>query len=148
MHRSIRLVLVVLSLALAVGAATALSGCAKSAAKDSSGTAGSSESAAQAVPPTIELVAPAAGSTVPAGDVSLSVKTTGLKFVMPSNTLVPGEGHVHFSLDGAPIEMSTSPDFVYEGVAAGEHKLVAELVQNDTKSFSPPVEQEITFIAE
>jgi hypothetical protein len=37
---------------------------------------------------------------------------------------------------------------VYVGVAPGAHTLKAELVQNDTKSFNPPVEQEITFVAE
>ena len=77
----------------------------------------------------------------------MSVKATGLKFVMAGGTNVAGEGHVHFTLDGEPFKMSTSPDYTYEDVTPGEHKLVAELVQNDTKSFSPPVEQEITFTA-
>ena len=145
MHRSIRLVLIMLSFALAVGATTVLSGCAKSDAKESSG---SSQNVAPATAPTLELVAPAAGTTIAAGDVTMSVKTTGLKFVMPSNTLVPGEGHVHFTLDDGSEMMSTSPEYVYEGVSAGEHTLTAELVQNDTKPFSPPVKQEITFVAE
>jgi len=141
MHRSIRLSLVVLALVLAAGALIALGGCAKSV------STGAAEPAASVTPPTIEIVAPAAGATVPAGDVSMSVKTTDLKFVMPSNTAVAGEGHVHFSLDGGPEQMSDSPDYVYKDVAPGEHKLVAQLVQNDTKPFSPPVKQEITFVA-
>lgn len=145
MRRSSRLIVVALALTLLLAAATMLSGCAKGSA-DSGSTSESAVTAA--TPPTIELVSPAAGAKVPAGDVSLSVKTTGLKFVMPSNTLVPGEGHVHFELDDEPVMMSTTPDYVYEGVSAGEHKLTAELVQNDTKPFSPPVKQEITFIAE
>jgi len=141
MHRSIRLSLVVLSLALAAGALVALGGCAKG------GSTGADQSAAPVTPPTIEIVTPAAGATVPAGDVSMSVKTTDLKFVMPSNTPVAGEGHVHFSLDGGPEQMSAAPDYVYKDVAPGEHRLVAQLVQNDTKPFSPPVKQEITFVA-
>ncbi len=141
MHRSIRLSLVVLSLALAAGALVALGGCAKGAATGATGPAES------VTPPTIELVTPAEGATVPAGDVSVSVKTTGLKFAMPSNTLVAGEGHLHVTLDDEPFKMSTTPDYVYEGVTPGEHKLEVELVQNDTKSFSPPVKQEITFVA-
>lgn len=139
MARSIRLALVVLSLAALVGTAAVLGGCAKSTAEGTSGTAPT---------PTLELTTPTSGGTVAAGDVSISVKTTGLKFTMPSNTVVPGEGHVHFTLDDEPFKMSTSPDYVYEGVAAGEHTLTAELVQNDTKPLSPPVKQEITFIAE
>ena len=141
MHRSIRVPLVVLSLALVAGALMALGGCAKG------GSTGPDQSAAPATPPTIELVTPANGATVPAGDVSVSVKTTDLKFVMPSNTLVAGEGHLHVTLDDEPFKMSTTPDYVYEGVTPGEHKLEVELVQNDTKSFSPPVKQEITFVA-
>ena len=141
MHQSIRLPLVVLSLVLVAGALMALGGCAKS------GSTGSDQSAAPTTPPTIELVTPAEGATVPAGDVSVSVKTTGLKFVMPSNTLVAGEGHLHVTLDDEPFKMSTTPDYVYEGVTPGEHKLEVELVQNDTKSFSPPVKQVITFVA-
>ena len=66
---------------------------------------------------------------------------------MPSNTLVAGEGHLHVTLDDEPFKMSTTPDYVYEGVTPGEHKLEVELVQNDTKSFSPPVKQELTFVA-
>ena len=141
MHRSIRLPLVVLSLVLVAGALMALGGCAKGA------STGPDQSVPPVTPPTIELVTPAEGATVPAGDVSVSVKTTGLKFVMPSNTLVAGEGHLHVTLDDEPFKMSTTPDYVYEGVTPGEHKLEVELVQNDTKSFSPPVKQEITFVA-
>ena len=61
---------------------------------------------------------------------------------------VAGEGHVHFTLDGQPFKMSVNPDYVYAGVQPGSHTLEAELVQNDTKSFDPPVKQEITFVAE
>ena len=95
--------------------------------------------------PTLELLAPVAEGTVLAGDVKVSVKTTGLKFTMPGNTKVPGEGHVHFTLDEQPLQMSAKPEYVYKGVAPGQHKLKAELVQNDATSFNPPVEQEITF---
>lgn len=97
--------------------------------------------------PTIEVVEPTADTAVPAGDVRMSVKTTGLTFVMPGNTNVAGEGHVHFTLDGEPFKMSVTPEYMYEDVAPGEHTLEAELVQNDTEPFSPPVKQEITFTA-
>ena len=95
----------------------------------------------------MQLLEPVDGGTVPAGDVKMLVKTTGHKFVMASNTNVPGEGHVHFTLDGEPFKMSVEPNYTYEGVTPGEHTLEAELVQNDTKPFSPPVKQEIVFTA-
>jgi hypothetical protein len=96
-------------------------------------------------PPTVKIVEPVEGATIPAGDVKASVQTTGLKFVMPGNTNVPGQGHVHFTLDGRPLQMSAEPEYTFVGVASGQHTLRAELVQNDAKSFSPPVEQEIKF---
>jgi hypothetical protein len=139
--------LAAVSLVLLAGAAVALGGCSgKTASGSISAPVESNTSTAAA--PTIELITPAADSTVPSGDVSMSVKTTGLKFVMASNTNVAGEGHVHFTLDGQPFKMSVKPDYVYVGVAPGAHTLKAELVQNDTKSFNPPVEQEVTFKAE
>lgn len=127
---------------------TVLGGC--SGGKSSAGPARepAQSSADSVAPPTIELLSPAVNGVVPAGDVSMSVKTTGLKFVMASNTNVAGEGHVHFTLDDKPFEMSVKPDYTYEGVAPGSHTLEAELVQNDTKPFDPPVIQQITFTAE
>jgi hypothetical protein len=139
--------LAVVSLAVVAGAAVVLGGCSsKTASAPASAPAESNTAVAAA--PTIELISPAADSAVPSGDVRMSVKTTGLKFVMASNTNVAGEGHVHFTLDGQPFKMSVKPDYVYVGVAPGAHTLKAELVQNDTKSFNPPVEQEVTFKAE
>jgi hypothetical protein len=139
--------LCVVTLVIIAGAAVILGGCSgKSAAGPGSAPAASAASPATA--PTIEIVAPVADGKVAAGDVSMSVKTTGLKLVMASNTNVPGEGHVHFTLDSEPFKMSVKPDYVYAGVTPGQHTLKAELVQNDTKSFNPPVEQVITFTAE
>jgi hypothetical protein len=128
--------------ALAVSAAL-LGGCAQKPATTPESTAPQTAAA----PRTMQLLEPVDGATVPAGDVKMLVKTTGHKFVMASNTNVPGEGHVHFTLDGEPFKMSVTPDYVYAGVTPGEHTLEAELVQNDTKSFSPPVKQEIVFTA-
>ena len=142
MARFSRFTLVALVLLAFAASAALLGGCAQKPA-----TPQSAAPQAAVVSPTIKLVAPVEGETVPAGDVKMSVEVTGLKFVMASSTNVPGEGHVHFTLDGQPFKMSTTPDYVYEGVAPGEHTLVAELVQNDTKSFSPPVKQEIVFTA-
>lgn len=140
-------VLAVVSLVIIGGAVAVLSGCSGKTTPNPAAAPAASDTASVAAP-TIELVSPVADSAVPAGDVSMSVKTTGLKFVMASNTNVAGEGHVHFTLDGQPFKMSVKPDYVYADVTPGTHTLKAELVQNDTKSFNPPVEQEITFVAE
>jgi hypothetical protein len=137
----------VVTLVILAGAVVILGGCSGRSATGAGPAPVASNEGPVAVP-TIELVAPVADSKVAAGDLSISVNATGLKFVMASNTNVPGEGHVHFTLDGQPFKMSVKPDYVYEGVTPGQHTLEAELVQNDTKSFNPPVKQEITFTAE
>jgi hypothetical protein len=132
---------------LALGGLLAISlvaaGCSKTTA--ASGSATPPAQAQTSVAPTVELLAPVEGGTVSAGDVTASVKTTGLKFSMPSTTNVAGEGHVHFTLDSQPLQMSAKPEYTFTGVTPGQHKLKAELVQNDAKSFAPPVEQDITF---
>ncbi|MHB9002538.1 MAG: hypothetical protein ACYC6C_00550 [Coriobacteriia bacterium] len=96
---------------------------------------------------TVRLLTPTQDAEVPAGTVTVEVETSGLTFTMPSNTNVPGEGHVHFTLDDRPFEMATEPRLVIQDVSPGRHTLKAELVQNDTESFDPPIEQEIEFTA-
>lgn len=145
----VRLTLTALAILGLLAAALLVTACGASTsapARTDEGAAPSAQTAAVA-PPTVRLTSPLEGAEVPAGEVAIAVETTGLRFVMPSNTNVPGEGHVHFTLDDKPFQMSTSPEFVLKDVAPGPHRLKAELVQNDTKSFDLPVKQEITFTA-
>jgi len=100
-------------------------------------TGGETE-AAPGTPPTLRLTVPAADAIVPAGTVSVAVETTGLKYVMPSNTNVAGEGHVHFTLDDRPFIMSTTPNAELTDVEPGTHTLVAELVQTTRNHSIPP----------
>ena len=130
---------------IALGGLLAVSLVAAGCSKATTASGSATPSAQASVAPTLELLAPVQGGTVSAGDVTASVKTTGLKFSMPSTTNVAGEGHVHFTLDGQPLQMSAKPEYTFTGLTPGQHKLKAELVQNDAKSFAPPVEQEITF---
>ncbi|KAF0209293.1 MAG: hypothetical protein FD171_18 [Actinobacteria bacterium] len=109
---------------------------------------GTADPTAPVETPTVRITIPAGGAKVPAGTVTVAVETTGLEFVMPGGTNVAGQGHVHFSLDGGPIVMSVEKEAELKDVAPGTHTLVAELVQNDTESFSPPIEQEIEFVVE
>lgn len=139
--RKVSLALALLALPLALAA------CAGGGATSGTATPASAPVSASAAgaPPTIELLEPVASAVVPAGEVVVRVKTSGLEFVMPSNTNVPGQGHVHFTLDDQPFKMSTEPEYSFKDVAAGPHRLKAELVQNNTQSFDPPVKQEIEF---
>jgi hypothetical protein len=140
MVRSTRLAFLTLALLGLVLGSALLSGCSQKSAAPSTAAPASA-----VAPPTIKVVAPTEGATLPAGDIKVSVQTTGLKFVMPGGADVAGEGHVHFTLDSLPLKMSDKPDYTFTGVAAGAHTLHAELVQNDAKSFTPPVEQVVKF---
>lgn len=140
----------IIRIATAVGLALALGllvACAPST-PAGEGQAQTTESEAPATPPTVVLTVPAAGATVPAGTVKVAVETTGLKFVMPGGDNVPGEGHVHFTLDDRPEVMSVEREAGLKDVEPGTHTLIAELVQNDTEPFDPPIKQEIQFIVE
>ena len=124
-----------------------LFGCAESADVDPENRQLAS-SAPVAAAPTVKLIMPAAGATVPAGTVRVAVETTGLEFVMPSGTNVAGQGHVHFTLDDRPFVMSIEKGAELEDVEPGIHRLIVELVQNDTDSFDPPIKQELEFVVE
>lgn len=143
--RTIRIVSA-LVLLLALGLLAACAG--EPADPSSAGSGAQAGSAAPAVRPTIQLLTPQAGATVPAGTVAVTVETTDIEIVMPSGGNVPGQGHVHFTLDDRPYEMSIEKGFEFDDVEPGPHTLKAELVQNDTSSFDPPVEQEIEFTVE
>jgi hypothetical protein len=147
-HRSLHVPIIALVALLALG--VVLTGCqAAPAGTNPGGVASQPGPTAPAVaPPTIKVLAPIDGEAAKGTDLTVKVETTGLKFVMPSNTVVPGEGHVHFILDDQPLKMSTTPDYVFKDVASGRHTLKAELVQNDTKPFDPPVAQTVTFTVE
>lgn len=134
---------------LLAGALLAAGGCAQAPdpSEGSNAPADGSSAVAETLP-TIEITSPVEGATVPAGDVKVTVEVTDLEFSMPSNTNVPGQGHVHFTLDDEPFEMSTEPAYTFKDVAPGSHKLEAEVVQNNTDSFDPPIVQEITFTVE
>lgn len=122
-----------------------LAACAKSVSPAADGKPAPASSSTAA--PTVKVLQPTSGGQVAAGTVTVNVETTGLKFTMPSNTNVPGEGHVHFTLDNRPFEMSVKPTFDFKDVAPGPHTLKAELVQNNTNPMDPPVLEVVEFTA-
>ena len=146
MNRTRRTVRIAIALGLALTLGL-LAACAGEATETSSGPR-TADSAAPVAPPTVQVTTPAAGATVPSGTVTVAVETTGLEFVMPSGTNVAGQGHVHFTLDDRPFVMSVEKQAELKDVEPGTHTLIAELVQNDTDPFDPPVTQEIEFTVE
>lgn len=132
-------------IAIALGLLLALGLLAACGADTGGATTGTPTRSAPAVAPTVKIVSPAPDAVVPAGTVTVAVETTGLEFVMPGGTNVSGQGHVHFTLDDGSEQMSIEREFEFDEVEPGTHTLVAELVQNDTDSFDPPIKQQITF---
>lgn len=95
--------------------------------------------------PTIKVVSPVEEAVLEGSDLSVRIETTGLALVDPSTTTVPGQGHIHFTLDDQPVQMSVTPDYTFKNITPGKHTLRSELVQNDTKPFAPAVFQTVTF---
>ena len=67
-----------------------------------------------------------------------------------STELAPDAGHVHISLDGAVVSMTYGLVQVVDldGVAPGEHTLLAEFVAADHAPFDPPVTAAVRFRTE
>lgn len=141
MNRRIRMLLKLVTVLGLIVLVPLLAACSQGA-SESKPQASSSGSSA-----TVKIVEPTDGAEIAAGTLAVRVEVSDLKLSMPSNTNVAGEGHVHFTLDDRPFEMSVEPKIEFKDVTAGEHTLKAELVQNNTDSFDPPIYEEITFTA-
>lgn len=117
--------------------------------------------ASQAREPSVEMNAPGQGATVAPGNVQTSVLVAGIKLVDKlGEDKKKGEGHVIFYLDVD--DLPTDPDepaFVDDEARfhatptvshtwsisqLGEHKLSAQLVNNDHTPLDPPATHSIT----
>ncbi|MDP2314202.1 MAG: hypothetical protein Q8P41_14965 [Pseudomonadota bacterium] len=109
-----------------------------SGAKDDTGEAASS----------ITFLSPAAGATVPAGDVSVSVVVENFVLVSPAkHNEGEAEGYIAVSVDGAEVLQTGDTQFTVT-LAAGAHTLGAELYYTDGDALDPAVSAEITVTAE
>lgn len=88
----------------------------------------------------LEILAPKNGSSV-TDPVTLRVKLTGAKLVPATTTnVVPDEGHLHVSLDGNLISMTSGLEQeLPKGLAPGTHVLQVEFVASDHAPFDPRV---------
>lgn len=93
--------------------------------------------------PTLAFATPSenanAGGSVPA---TVNVENFDLAPVSATPTDTPGQGHLHYFVDGQPAQGSYATDaktFTFSGLSAGRHVLTAELVNNDHSSLYPPI---------
>ena len=138
-------VLLVVAVALAVGAFTIDSG------SDTGFEEGSGGESIGPSPVVVTIAEPKDGATVPAGEeLQLQVELDGGELVQESTGTDPTKGHLHIYVDGA---LTTMPSVVNPPVSGdllgeGEHEITVEFTRADHRSFDPRVTTEITVVAE
>ena len=105
-------------------------------------------------PASLVIVTPRDGNTLPAGDITVTIQTSNFNIVdKQGQANVSHEGHVHYYLDvdapttpGQPAippsgvwahEATTS--YTFTNVAAGDHSISVQLINNDHTPLDPPV---------
>ncbi len=109
--------------------------------------------------PSIKIISPADGSTVPAGPVTITVQVSNFNLVSKlGSPAVAGEGHIHYYID---VEAPTTPgkpattapgtfspnagtSYTWKDVAPGTHTFVVQLANNDHTPVIPLVTNKIT----
>ena len=112
-----------------------------------------------ATAPVLSIARPVAGSTIPAGDITVNAAALNFSVVdKQGQANNAGEGHLHFYLDvdapttaGQPAIPTSGTwahvsgtSYTFPKVAAGAHTISVELVNNDHTPLNPPVVQKIS----
>jgi hypothetical protein len=129
-----RLVVLLLTLALVAGA------CGGSGSTDPGGSGSTATGGPRPTSTgTLEIASPKNGASV-TDPVTLRVKLQGAKLVPTTTTdVVPDEGHLHVSLDGTLISMTSGLEQELPTLAPGTHILQVEFVASDHAPFDPRV---------
>lgn len=123
---------------------------------------GGDEAAEESMPmgsASVTILEPANGTTVMGPNVVVRLSTSGVSIV-PAGDMTPGTGHHHLYLD-ADVESMTAPvptvpgsiihmgnaasEYTFEGVAPGQHRLIAVVADGAHVPLNPPVVDTITF---
>jgi len=108
--------------------------------------------------PGLEILSPANGSVLPAGDITVSVRVSNFRLVPRyGQPYVAGEGHLHYYMSMgvpapgsssavAPISYAatTATSYTWPDVPAGTYTFSVELANNDHSPFPTPVERSVT----
>ena len=98
---------------------------------------------------TIAIERPAAGADVTSQDLEVALRLDGGTIVDATSTeLAPDTGHVHLSIDGTVVSMTTGlvQSVSLRALDPGEHTLLAEFVAADHAPFDPRVTASVTFV--
>lgn len=96
---------------------------------------------------TLRFSAPRDGLTTSTGELTVRLDLEGATITPVTSTAVTTDtGHVHLSLDGSLVSMSSGLLQVVDlRNVAGQHTLTAEFVASDHLPFDPPVTAQVTF---
>ncbi len=118
-----------------------------------------SKSSSTASSPSIVIAAPQGGTTVPAGDITVSVQVSHLSLVdKVGKANVKGEGHVIYAMDVEPSttagksavpatgrwSASAATSYTFANVSAGAHRFYVELVNNNNTPLNPLVSANVS----
>jgi hypothetical protein len=73
-------------------------------------------------------------------EATIEVEVTGIEMVDPAQTdgqPNPGQGHLHYRVDGGPIVATPSTKLSFHELRPGRHQLLVQLVGNDHKPLGP-----------
>ena len=92
------------------------------------------------------IVSPQDGQVFHNADVPVKVMLHDAEIVAATTTnVVPDQGHLHISLDGAIVSMNLGLTDELHDVAPGIHVVQVEFVASDHLPFDPRVIQQVTF---
>jgi hypothetical protein len=104
--------------------------------------------------PEVFILTPLYNVTIPPGDIAVTIKVTNFSIVNKiGQPNISGEGHVIYYLDVIPpanagksatgtagtFFETADPSYTWKNVAAGDHTVSVQLVNNDGTSLSPPI---------
>lgn len=102
--------------------------------------------------PKLLISQPEEGATIFGNQVTVQIVVDNLILTNPQKAKKnrKGQGHLHLWLDEPtpsekPIEHFRVTEYVFTDIAAGEHTLTVEVVQNDHSSFEPPIKKTVHF---
>ena len=115
--------------------------------------------ASAAAAPGLKITQPAAGASLSAGNITVSVDVTNFELLPPGGANAAGKGHLHYYLDVASIPTAPGQPAVsaagtykatpgssatWDNVTAGSHTFAVQLVNSDHTPLSPPVTAQVT----
>ena len=96
----------------------------------------------------LTIVNPENGDRVAGDTTQLEIDLQGAEVVDQTSTdLRPDEGHLHVTLDGKLVSMTSGTSQLLADLTPGEHLLQVEFVANDHAPFDPRVLAAVTFEA-